>query len=210
MYEMSGIDQSEDANRQQSGLSRPDFFSRVAGSQISRREMVKASVVAGGLAWSAPILLSGKAAAQVAPHACCPTGTPVTIYINASGELECVAPGTVPCLPGSATFPCPDGFLECLDDEALDLISVNVNTPGADTATITVDGDFDVIAVAAQTTTDCFWEECPNFPLVGTPQITVIPNPALSVIQIVIGPFGGDLQRIALSLCLPETLTALC
>jgi hypothetical protein len=45
-----------------------DTVEQAAG--LSRRDMIKASVVAGALVWSAPVLLSGTASAQTG---CCPS-----------------------------------------------------------------------------------------------------------------------------------------
>jgi hypothetical protein len=69
---------------------------------LSRRDMIKASVVAGALVWSAPVLLSGTAYAQAErPECpCAPAGTPVRLNISGGnpGPITSANCGNVGCL----------------------------------------------------------------------------------------------------------------
>src|SRR5207302_1189845 len=50
---------------------------------------------AGGLVWSAPLLLSGIAAADPAVNACCTHGTPVTVKVSSASGVDCNGTGCI-------------------------------------------------------------------------------------------------------------------
>src|SRR5437588_249869 len=55
---------------------------------LSRRDMIKASVAAGALVWSAPVLLTGTAAAAVTLPCPC-NGTLIVVKIASTTSVNC-------------------------------------------------------------------------------------------------------------------------
>jgi len=136
---------------------------------ISRRDMIKASVIAGGLVWSAPILLTGKAAAA-AGDPCCPNGVPVAINISEQNGVNCGArqclDNILPGFPNGADFACQTGLVNCFN--MLDLVVGDFQGGGTDEATITLAAGVTLIVGAVKTGSNCFFTRCnpnggPNF-----------------------------------------------
>jgi hypothetical protein len=133
---------------------------------VSRRDMIKASVVAGALVWSAPILLTGKAAAAPGDP-CCPNGTPVSINIPEKGGVNC---GAVQCLdnvligfPNGADFPCTSDLTNCINEQRL--VVGDFQGGGTDEATIILAAGVTLIVGTVKTGSDCFYTRCnPNGP----------------------------------------------
>src|SRR2546421_80142 len=96
---------------------------------ISRRDMIKASGVAGGLVWSAPLLLSGIAAADPA-DTCCTDGTKVTVKVTSTSGANCNGTGCIddrasahPTLYTSFATTCQT-FIGCINNTTLGLFTV--------------------------------------------------------------------------------------
>jgi hypothetical protein len=185
---------------------------------ISRRDMIKASVIAGGLVWTAPVLLSGTAYAQV--EACCPTGTPVTVTITPDGQLHC---GIAQCLvQAGESFDCDPDMLQCLADSGVDvaITLVNDRNGNPDHTEVHVDllNGIVLLAVAVNTTggsnpnhcalvkvinpTTCNFPQAPN-------NITIPGNRRQVQINFDADVFGL-LNQVELTLCIPATFSALC
>jgi hypothetical protein len=200
-------------------------------SGISRRDMIKASVVAGGLVWSAPILLSGTAAA--APHPCCPTGFESAIAFKVTGTTAVNCGSS--CLDARAgtNLPCDSGLADCLLDE--DFVIVDEFDGNDGTATIRITQNARLIAAAANTPRFCFFTDCPTFatgPGSGTPNTctsnqtcpTVPPNRIwvttlpdndpntvdFTTVVVQLQPSDGNLNHVELYLCVNSVITGIC
>ena len=126
------------------------------GEGISRRDMIKGSVVAGGLVWAAPVLLTGKAAAQTTVQ-CCENGTPIAFSVPEGQSSSCQA--SVQCLDNlGLNFACDDPLLECLlSDSGFVTSSFN---GAARTATIVLDPGVTLIAAAVKAGSSCYLTQC--------------------------------------------------
>lgn len=122
---------------------------------FSRREVISKSVVAGGLIWASPVVLSGRAGAAVT---CCDVGTPVTIKVAEQTGVNC----GVACISqrGSTNYDCPSDLVECFDD--LDLVVGDFTSGGADTARIVLAAGLSVITAAAKAGSNCYYADCPT------------------------------------------------
>ncbi len=226
MDEMNDVEQSKDTTERKPGLSRPDFFTRVASSHLSRRDMVKSSVVAGGLVWAAPMLLSSSRAEAL--ETCCPSGSSnLTVTIAPDGTVGC---GTPTCLVGNP--PCDaDDTIACIDDFVIvgnDTISIGVTLPIVGTINVNVNimtialQGVTLAAIAAQSSTAFL---TPNACTVigGCPDLSLLVAPlpfsiqAGGLIAIVTGPVTvlgveviGALDHVELELCIPGTASGLC
>jgi hypothetical protein len=205
---------------------------------LSRRDMIKASVIAGGLVWSAPVLLTGKAAALVNPSACCPTGFSsnvgfkITNY-NAGQDMATVNCGA-DCLTSVVpNLGCSTQLPDCLVDQGfVDVVafekgSLNPNpVPGF--ATIDISEDARILAVAVNTEHWCIIAECPTFapntcstsnaanpcptsPSVATtPRITVTPNGTGQRINIQMQLGDETINQLHIALCINSDITGVC
>ena len=96
---------------------------------ISRRDMIKASVAAGALVWSAPVLLSGTASANhtIPCGPCEPAGTIVRLNIS-SMQISSANCGSTQCLTnrqaslGAACGTREDLLADCITAAAADLM----------------------------------------------------------------------------------------
>lgn len=140
---------------------------------ISRRDMIKASVVTGALVWSAPLLLSGRAAADPA-DTCCTNGTRVTVKVTSASGANCQGNG---CIDDRATAH-PDDFdsfaaacqefVGCINSTTLRLFTVtNFGTNTG--ATIYVRQGITVVSVGALSSGNCVFADCPCFATVHGP-----------------------------------------
>jgi hypothetical protein len=143
------------------------------GGGISRRDMIKGSVIAGGLIWAAPVLLTGKAAAQVSDIPCCDTGL-LHFEINVpSGTLNC---GATQCLSNLDFI---DTSFNCADDDDIEtclpsLMTLDAFSSGANgTAQVTLRPGVTLIAASAKQSARCFFTICPDF---ATGPTTGVPN----------------------------------
>jgi hypothetical protein len=210
-------------------LSR-DFLTKAATHGLSRRNMIKASVVAGGLVWSAPVLLTGKAAAQEPPVPCCENGTPFTVKVAEQQGVNC---GTG-CLTErdqvNTVFDCPDQELvDCLGE--LELVVGDFTGAGEDAATIILKAGVTLISASVKTQNRCYFADCPCFP--STPSDPTCPNTCTSEapnacvqagpgnrIWVTAGPNGSTvihvdtspspLNTIEISICLAPEITGMC
>ena len=149
---------------------------------ISRRDMIKASVIAGGLVWSAPVLLTGKAAAAPGDP-CCPNGTPLSINIAEKAGVNCGArqclDNVLPGFPNGADFGCDPDLANCLGE--LNLVVGDFQGGGTDEATITLAAGVTLIVGAVKTGSSCFYTRCnpagPDFNSTHTKSATDAVNP---------------------------------
>jgi hypothetical protein len=125
---------------------------------ISRRDMIKASVIAGGLVWSAPMLLAGRASA--APSICCPTGFETAFAIkytvgDQTGNcgVTCLDMDKIGVDASANNLPCPPPA--CLTREGIAV--ANFDNFGG---TVTLSADVRVIAASVRTSRFCFFTEC--------------------------------------------------
>lgn len=138
---------------------------------ISRRNMIKASVAAGALVWSAPLLLSGTAYAQDEDCPCAPAGTLVRLNIS-SEQLSSANCGNVACLaardPGLAVV-CGTreaALANCIISDASDLmVFVDPTQFNAGLATLDLSPLITVVSVAvthqaAPPTGGCIYTDC--------------------------------------------------
>ena len=153
MDEVNNVDDSMDTTEQSAG-------------GFSRRDMLKASVAAGALVWTAPVLLSGRAAADPA-DVCCTDGTPVTVKVASTSGVTCQGNSCIdtraaadPANFKSFSVAC-DQFVGCLNDPVLDLVVINGFNTQAGTATITIKEGITVVSVGVKTTSTCFFTDCP-------------------------------------------------
>jgi hypothetical protein len=196
-----------------------DFFTRVASHRISRRDMVKASVIAGGLVWTAPVLLSGTASAQV--ESCCTTGTPVTVTIDPAGVLSC---GIATCLiQEGEDFDCDPDMLECLEQFGIDATIEVVNNPQGDHTEVHVDllNGIILLGVAVNTTGGTNADPCALVKVIDPNDDCDFPNAPNNIV--IPGGFPheqvqinfdndefGELVQVELTICVPATFSALC
>jgi len=133
---------------------------------ISRRDMIKASVIAGGLVWTAPVLLTGKAAAAPG-QLCCEQGTAITFKVSSGSGSTCGGSGCLDTFvsttnpPTVVSFGCPPGLLQCLTTT---LGFVRNSFQGTQTATVTLDQGITLIAASVKGQNMCFYTICPCFP----------------------------------------------
>jgi hypothetical protein len=206
---------------------------------FSRRDLITRAVAAGGLAWTAPVLLSGPAAAQQ-QIPCCDEGTPVTVKVAEQTGVNC----GVACLSSFANFnfDCPPDLVNCLGD--LDFVVGDFTSGGDDTAIIDLAVGVSLIAIGVKAGNNCYFALCPCFassqtdatcpnvcflqngnpctfgpsetPLPPAPgglnRIWVVPNspgPGQTRIFVNTHP-DGQLNHVELSLCVAPEVTALC
>jgi len=195
---------------------------------LSRRDMIKASVAAGALVWSAPVLLSGKAFAS---HEDCPcAGTLVRLNISAGLAINC---GSTMCLDNrepdlAAEVPCGERADEIICAiEADNLITFsNANLPGG-RLTITLDPmlTFQAGAIRQQggggTQANCFYTDCDAL---STMQVGGVPNTMQSGAAVVgnnriwvpnsttieINTVGVNITAVDLLLCVSAAVTGVC
>jgi hypothetical protein len=231
------VNDVNDMDESTGGLEQP--LGSLLRRDLSRRDMIKASVVAGGLVWSAPLLLTGKAAAQTSGALCCPEGTPVTVKVSSMTGVNC----GVSCLDNfdDLNFDCPDDLVDCLGDPALELIVSDFSSGGDDTATIVLAPGVSLIAASVKASNRCYFTRCdPCFTSsqvdfsvckntcqqqngnacsgVSIPPqnnriwvIPNVPNPGFTTIMVnTHAPPDGVLNHVELSLCIAPEITALC
>lgn len=141
---------------------------------LSRRDMIKASVVAGALVWSAPVLLSGTAhaAAERPECPCGPAGTPVRLNIS-SAQISSANCGNVGCLSArdpSLSAACgtkEQALFNCIISAPANLMRFREPTNQATgLATLDLDPLITVISVAFRhqsNSIDCVYTDCgPN------------------------------------------------
>ena len=172
MDDVNNMDESMDRDEQEAG-------------GISRRDMIRASVVAGALVWSAPVLLTGKASANhvwppdPADENCPCMGTLIRLNLSASGTINC---GSIACLDNrdpSLVNEVPCGERE--DDIICAIEADNLITFGAGTnfmtgvATVNLDPQLTVVAVSVlqqgggNPLSRCFFTDCGPTRLSTTP-----------------------------------------
>ena len=203
---------------------------------ISRRDMIKASVVAGGLVWTAPVLLSGKAFGQVVTPDCtenCPDGFETSIAVKITGNgVNC----GVSCLDMMGNLPCSTSLATCLGTVHQGQLNAFVTVNNFDqngnppTATITLDPNVGLQAVGVNTPQFCFFAFCPDFAdtceqqaqkacpdISGDDRIDVVltpvPNPGTgntTTITVTLKNGDGNINHIELLLCLNSAVTGLC
>jgi hypothetical protein len=170
---------------------------------ISRRDMIKASVIAGGLVWTAPVLLTGKAAAQ--EENCCQGGTLVAVKITQLQTVNC----GVSCL--DLFFPNNPKNIACCDPLAEALVTVTAFDKDAGTATVTVNGvppNSIVGAAARSNNAGCFRADCLNdFDDGASPhRVDVMDNQVLVNLQ----PSDGVLQHVEIVVCVQTAISPFC
>ena len=147
---------------------------------ISRRDMIKASVIAGGLVWTAPVLLAGRASA--APSTCCPPGFETAIAIkyttgNTLGNcgVTCLDMGKIGV--NGNNLPCPD--LACISQQGFAVTTFDTSGGNPITkGTIVLNADVRLIAAAVRSSSTCFWTECddPAHPGLANDKTTGFPD----------------------------------
>lgn len=158
MDDMKDMDESPEPVEQSLASLGRDFLTKAGSHELSRRTMIKASVVAGGLVWSAPVLLTGKAAAQTTIP-CCPEGTAVSVNISEQNGVNC---GQRQCLDNlGLDFGCPDDLVNCLGDQ--DFVVADFVSGGQDTATIVLAPGVSLIVAAVKAGDSCYATQCPCF-----------------------------------------------
>lgn len=206
---------------------------------VSRRDMLKASVAAGALVWTAPVLLSGTAYAQPSP--CCPPGFESAIAFKVTaGAVNCGAS----CLDAmfGTNLPCDSSLASCLIDPDNPFVIVDAFDANAGTATIRINQNARLIAAAANSPQFCFNTECTGFatgPNTGTSNtctsnqtcptippnriwVTTLPDNdpntvdfTTVVVQLInqTGPGGvrdGNLNHVELYVCVNSVITGIC
>lgn len=135
---------------------------------ISRRDMIKASVIAGGLIWSAPVLLTGQAAVA-ASTPCCATGAPVRFKLTSATATNCGnscfdhPPATQPTWSFLTAIPCSTTIGNCLISAGNSFVK-GIFKMGGSQANIALKPGVTLIAAAAKTQDNCFFAVCPCFP----------------------------------------------
>lgn len=134
---------------------------------LSRRDMIKASVIAGGLVWSAPALLTGKAA-MAATTPCCPDGTPVRFKLPSATSTNCGEacfdnpPDSQPDWAFLTAIPCSTTIGNCLISGVNGFVK-GVFKMGGSQANIVLVPGVTLIGAAAKTQDDCYFTVCPCF-----------------------------------------------
>lgn len=131
---------------------------------VSRRDMIKASVIAGGLMWSAPVLLTGKAAAATP---CCPNGTPVRFKLPSASSTNC-GNACFDGQPAFASITCSTAIGDCLINPANEFVK-GVFKMGGTQADVVLKPGVTLIAAAAKGTSDCHFTVCPCFATAKNP-----------------------------------------
>lgn len=195
---------------------------------LSRRDLIAKSVVAGGLVWAAPTVLTGRAGAQTF---CCDVGTPVTIKVAEQQGVNC----GVACISrrGSHNYDCPDDLVECFNE--LDLVVGDFVSGGEDTAIIHIAAGLSVISAAAKAGDNCYFADCPtpatsqndqNHPNLclgsaggggecslseGLNRVWMVPgdDPGTTTVHVNTHP-DGQLNHVELSLCVSPAITGIC
>lgn len=209
-----------------------DKAERLLERGISRRDMIKASVIAGGLVWTAPLLLSGRAAADPA-DTCCANGVPVTVKVTSTSGANCNGTSCIdmraaahPTLFTSFATQCQT-FVGCINNTTLGLFTVNAFSTGGGTANITIKQGISVVSVGAKSGSTCVFADCPCFATThnsndpcpntdingvavtgnGAPFITVTPSGTNTVIDV-----AGlkNLNELQITLCLSHQVTGMC
>ena len=126
---------------------------------ISRRQMIAGSVVAGGLAWAAPSILSSPSA--WAAHTCPCDGVKTTVKLpsDPDGSANC----GVQCLSHREefNFPCLDDLVSCLIDQGFVTISNEDFEHGqARKARVILTGGISLLAVGAKSDNECYFADC--------------------------------------------------
>jgi hypothetical protein len=215
-----------------------DTMEQSAGG-ISRRDMIKASVIAGGLVWSAPVLLAGRASA--APATCCPSIFETAFAIKftpGNNQGNCGATCLDANIAGNINnLPCPS--LSCLLGGSDPFITATVTDSSA---TIVFDENFRVIAAAVQTNKYCLFTYCELTGGLSTAQNSgtanscddsgapdcpnIVPNgddpnrvwvetvPTSSIVRVELQPedFTGQsgLSQVEIFLCVNSVVTGMC
>ena len=127
---------------------------------ITRRQLIAGSVVAGGLAWAAPTLLSSPAA--WATH--CPCGGIKTTAKLPSDPQSSVNCG-VQCLSHREgfNFPCLDEMVDCLiDNNLIEIIPEDFVHGQVRRARVILKEGISLLAVGAKSDNECYFAECDN------------------------------------------------
>lgn len=201
----------------------------VERSGLSRRDLIKGSVVAGGLVWAAPGLMSSPASAQTGCP--CVGGVQTTVKIPSSPSANC----GVSCLSSRANFnfPCLDDLVNCLFAAGYITFQEFMNGQ-IRKARIVLSGGIKLLATAIKTTNECVFAECPNYcpnTCVGGDcdpiPVTVIVCPGGNSggscppdvdcqntdplkTEIVYTSHGQPINHLELALCVPNALTGQC
>lgn len=131
---------------------------------ISRRDLIKGSVVAGGLVWAAPVLVSSPAAAS---HLCaCNNGIQTTIKLpsNPTSSVNC----GVQCISAheGINFPCLTCLVDCLiEKKHIEFADEDFDFEhGRRRRTrIRLKSGITLLAVAIKSSDECWFATCPNF-----------------------------------------------
>ena len=207
-----------------------DKAERLLERGISRRDMIKASVVAGGLVWTAPLLLSGRAAADPA-DTCCTNGVPVTVKVASNSGANCNGTSCIdmraaahPTQFSSFATQCQT-FLGCINNTTLGLFTVNAFSTSGGSANITIKQGITVVSVGAKSGSACRFADCPCFatthtagdpcpntdingnPIAAAPVITVKPSGTNTVIDVA---GFNPLNELQITLCLSHQVTGMC
>lgn len=199
-----------------------------AGSGISRRDALKKTVVAGGLVWATPTLLSSPAGAQTTISCTdCSGGVEATLKIpsNPQAAINCgvscishLVEENVPCLK--------DIGLSCLFGPGK-FISVETGSfvNGRDrSAIINVGGGIIPLLIGVKLgSPDCCvvascedsyandTSDCPGVLDPARTVIEVIPHPTLvDAVRILIDANDRPLNHMELAVCIPNALTGQC
>jgi len=157
-------------------------------SKVSRRELLKASVAAGGLAWVAPQLLSQPVSAQTGTCSNCPSGSFFRLKStdqcgcdSGVGANDCLTTGINSCclFNNGVTLSCPDG----------------------DTDVWTLAPGIEYCAGAAKSGTECN---------AGNYSITVVNNPDGSTTVTINDPSPQSLSHSEIQVCVRGSLPGPC
>jgi hypothetical protein len=199
---------------------------------ISRRNMIKASVVAGALVWSAPLLLSGTASAQDENCPC--MGTLVRLNMQ-SASLASANCGNVSCLAARD----PDLGVACGDREADVVCAIqadNLITFGPGTsfndglATLNLDPMLSIVSVSVKQQGagggTCYFTDCGPANLSttqGAPPLNTLTSGATvpvpnriwvtnagQTINIALPGSQNNIIEINLLLCVSQAVTGMC
>lgn len=207
-------------------------------SGLSRRDMIKASVAAGALVWSAPILLTGKAAAA-SNTPCCATGTPVRFKLTSATATNCGAS----CLDNApstiSSITCSTTVGNCLIQASNSFVK-GVFKMGGTQAEVILQPGVTLIAAAAKGTNNCYYTYCTCFTTSQTDNsnckntcsttnggacgsgVTIPPNriwvlqnmngstPAAGYTTIEVDTGTESLNYVDLALCLAPAITGVC
>jgi hypothetical protein len=183
---------------------------------ISRRDMIKASVVAGALVWSAPLLLSGTASAQTG---CCPSPfQEVALKFPGEGTVEDPADPNcgVSCLDHlvDENVDCCKALADALITGAvIDKGATGGQNPHPGSAIISVDPALATITGASVRTPDCFNAVatppgCAT-PIEPTGRVVVSGSQVIVQLQTVNGTHE-TINQVEVLLCVRASITLFC